>query len=50
MLACGTLLEEFARIFGSADEYPDRASCGENMETLDGLPLGKPCQASRSRE
>jgi hypothetical protein len=39
MLACGTLLEELARIFGSADEYPDRASCVENMETLDGLPL-----------
>jgi hypothetical protein len=39
MLACGTLLEELDRIFGSADEYPDHASCVENMETLDGLPV-----------
>jgi hypothetical protein len=39
MLACGTLLDELDRIFGSADEYPDRASCVENMETLDGLPV-----------
>jgi hypothetical protein len=38
-LACGTLFEELARLFGSADESPDCASCAENMETQDGLPL-----------